>query len=175
MDPKTTISTPVVTQPTQPQATLNPVSDKQPLVKPLVSKKSKKSTLLIILAAFIVVVLGVATGWFLAGGKKPSVTQDGTSNVSITKEGVKEAGIGKESDYDSTAEGILKKGGVNGEGTHYLDRELGESKYVSLTSSVVNLDEFTDKKVTVWGDTISVDFKRASWKIDVGLVKEKEE
>ncbi len=127
-----------------------------------------------VIFALLVVLSGVTTGWFLAGAKtKPSSDGDSSQPV-VNEEGIQTAGVGDEDDYDSTAEGILKKGGVNGEGTHYLDRGLGENKYVSLTSSVVDLNAFVDKNVALWGETISVDPKRASWKIDVGLVKEKE-
>lgn len=174
--------TPDTTTPQAPPAQPPPVSgrgappqenQKKPLVKPLVSEKTKKKSIYMVLASFLVVVLGVTTGWFLAGTRNEGKTSEGGSTQTTNSKGeVERAGVGEEGDYDSTAEGVLKSGGVNGEGTHHLDRGLGEGKYVSLTSSVVDLDSFLDKEVVVWGETISVDPKLASWKIDVGLVTE---
>ena len=147
-----------------------PATGEKPLVKPLKLKKFNKGSLLTILASFLIVLLGVATGWFLAGKGVSSTSGGKTSSnqVSDTKD-LKEAGVGDPSSYQSSVEGVLKEGGIKGEGTHYLDRDLGESKYVYLTSSVIDLNQFVGKKVTVWGDTISARY--ASWLIDVGLIK----
>ena len=146
------VLTPVSPQPVRPDA---PVFDK-PLVKPIMTKKFNKNTLLMVLASVLVVVLA---------GSSPT----GSSDSSSSGGSATEAGIGDESSYSSTAEGVLKQGGIKGEGTHYIDRGLGEGKYVYLTSSVVDLDSFVDKKVQVWGETISA--KYASWLIDVGRIK----
>ncbi|KKR10704.1 MAG: hypothetical protein UT39_C0016G0009 [Candidatus Woesebacteria bacterium GW2011_GWA1_39_21] len=159
------VLTPVSPQPVRPDA---PVFDK-PLVKPITTKKFNKNTLLMVLASVLVVVLGVTTGWFLAGNKQAGSSPTGSSDSSSSGGSATEAGIGDESSYSSTAEGVLKQGGIKGEGTHYIDRGLGEGKYVYLTSSVVDLDSFVDKKVQVWGETISA--KYASWLIDVGRIK----
>lgn len=70
--------------------------------------------------------------------------------------------------YDN-AEGILKRGGVDNEGTHHLEREGGPSKNVYLTSSVIDLESFVDKKVQVWGETGAS--KKAGWLMDVAKVK----
>ena len=158
-------------QNTQPGNVVMPRQD-GPLVKPLSSKKLNKANLLVILGSFSVVVLGVITGWLLAGSGRSTSNDTGSDRQITSSKGVEEAGIGDEGEYESSVEGILKEGGIKGEGTHYIDRELGESKYVYLTSSVIDLDSFIDKKVTVWGETISA--KYASWMIDVGLVKTKE-
>jgi hypothetical protein len=153
-------ATPEVIQ-TQPQ--------ERPLVKPLMPKKPKKTTLFMIIGSFIVVVLGVISGWFLAGTRQAGKTENQTSQSALSNNQSEEAGVGDEKSFGSTAEGILKKGGIKGEGTHYIDRGLGESKYVYLTSSLVDLDSFIDKKVVVWGETISA--KYAGWLIDVGKIK----
>ena len=55
------------------------------------------------------------------------------------------------------------------EGTHHLVREGGETHYVFLTSSVINLDPLVGKKVQVWGETIAA--RNAPWLMDVGRVK----
>jgi len=150
------------------QNAVSQVKEVASLIKPMNSKKVFKSKIFMIAASFLVVVAGVATGWFLAGSKTKA-TDSGSVQVTGLNGEVKEAGLGDESSYKSNVEGVLKKGGIKGEGTHYIDRDLGESKYVYLTSSVVDLESFVDKKVTVWGDTISA--KYASWMIDVGKIK----
>ncbi len=137
--------------PQSPQPVMQPPKVEKPLVKPLVSPGSRKTTVL------------------LAGGNKTAISETNTSQQSSSKKEPEEAGMGDEKSYGSTTEGILKKGGIKGEGTHYIDRGLGESKYVYLTSSVADLDSFVDKKVVVWGETISA--KYASWMIDVGKIK----
>lgn len=168
------ILTPQPTDSKQPQQpTVNPsptMPVEKPLVKPLTSKKFNKSTIFTILGSFVIVVLGVATGWFLAGkGTSTTTKENQISGQTTSGKVVDEAGIGDESSYATSVEGTLKEGGIKGEGTHYIDRGLGESKYVYLTSSVVDLDSFVDKKVTVWGETISA--KYASWMVDVGKIK----
>jgi hypothetical protein len=122
-----------------------------------------------IMGSFMVVVLGIISGWFLSGTKQAGKSDSQTSQTSSSNKQIEEAGIGDEKSFGSTVEGILKKGGIKGEGTHYIDRNLGESKYVYLTSSLVDLDSFIDKKVVVWGETISA--KYAGWMIDVGKIK----
>lgn len=156
-------------QPATPKPIDLPSEPLKPLVKPIISGKSKRSTVFMVIGAFVVVVLGVLTGWFLAGSGKTSGSDDKTSAQISSKDTPDEAGIGDEDSYGTSTEGVLKEGGIKGEGTHYIDRGLGESKYVYLTSSVVDLDSFIDKKVEIWGETISA--KYASWMIDVGKIK----
>lgn len=62
------------------------------------------------------------------------------------------------------AEGIIKKGGIDNEGTHHLVRKGGKDQYVYLTSSTIDLDDVTDKKVEVWGKTYAA--KTAGWLMD---------
>jgi len=63
-----------------------------------------------------------------------------------------------------TAEGILKSGGIEGEGTHHLVRKGGEDQYVYLTSSTIDLSQVVNKKVKVWGKTYTA--KTAGWLMD---------
>lgn len=141
----------------------------KPLLRPLAPKKTNKSTLIMLIGSIVVVVLGVLTGWFLAGNSQGGKVEKQLSQSASPNKQIQEAGVGDEKSYGSTTEGILKKGGIKGEGTHYIDRGLGENKYVYLTSSLVDLDSFVDKKVVVWGETISA--KYAGWLIDVGKIK----
>jgi hypothetical protein len=71
--------------------------------------------------------------------------------------------------FSDSATGVVKKGGVNGEGTHTLDREGGADQDAALTSSVVDLDLFIDKKVEVDGETNTSN--KAGWFMDVGSIK----
>ena len=144
-----------------------PVGDK-PLVKPIPKHAFSKTSLFITLGAFLIVSAGVATGWFLSGrsvtttGGQPQVSTQITNTPS-------EAGIADASTFRDSAEGTLQEGGISGEGTHHLDRGLGEAKYVYLTSTVIDLDLFAGKKVQVWGETIKG--KTAGWLMDVGKIK----
>jgi hypothetical protein len=152
------------TKTTQPTQTA-PAAKTQTIVKKL--PKANKTTLVYALVALLVVVAGAGTGWLLSG--KTSVLSNGQGGPSTTKPGAKEAGIADEATFRDTAEGILEEGGVDGEGTHHLVREGGPSKYVYLTSTVIDLESFVGKNVQVWGETISA--QTAGWLMDVGKVK----
>jgi len=117
----------------------------------------------------VVALLGVGTGWLLAG--RPSGTGDSSTSGTVKKEGeeVTEAGLADESTFRDEAEGELKEGGIEGEGTHHLDRGLGAIKYVYLTSTVIDLQGFVGKNVKIWGETISA--QKAGWLMDVGKIK----
>ncbi len=71
--------------------------------------------------------------------------------------------------YKDTAEGVLKEGGIEGEGQYHLERPGGESQYVYMTSSTVDLSKFVDKKIKVWGATQTA--QTAGWLMDVGRVE----
>jgi hypothetical protein len=118
-----------------------------------------------VLGAFLVVSVGVATAWMISGKK--------TSDSSVAAPGAKvtstEAGaLDPKVKYD-TAEGVIQVGGLNGEGTFHLVRDGGASKYVYLTSSVVDLGKFVDKKVQIWGQTLAS--KKVGWLMDVAKVQ----
>ncbi len=81
--------------------------------------------------------------------------------------GAEEGSADKETFRDST-EGILKKGGLDGEGTHHLVRG-DESQTAYLTSSVIDLNKYVDMKVQVWGETFAA--QKAGWFMDVGRIK----
>ncbi|MFI5241130.1 MAG: hypothetical protein ACHQUA_01720 [Microgenomates group bacterium] len=132
-----------------------------------VQKMDFKKSFPLILGSVVIVLLGVGTGWLLSGNSLNS--QKGAVNQG-TKITANEAGIVDESTFKGdTAEGILEEEGIGGEGTHHLVREGGTSKYVYLTSSVIDLESFVGKKVIVWGETLSA--KKAGWLMDVAKVK----
>lgn len=152
-----------------PNEVLTDRQNKQHMVKPIGS--GRKNTLFVILASFLVVLVGVGTGWLLAGkpasnGKSEEVAVTGTGMVE--KQG--EAGVEDVSEFDAKEiEGSLVEGGISGEGTHHLEREGGPSQSVYLTSSVVDLQSFVGKKVKIWGQSMSS--KTAGWLVDVGKIK----
>ena len=71
--------------------------------------------------------------------------------------------------FADSATGIIKSGGVNGEGTHNLERPGGVTQNAALTSSVVDLDLFVGKQVEVKGETNKSN--KAAWLMDVGSIK----
>lgn len=130
-------------------------------------KKNWKTSATIALSAFIVVAGGVATGYLLSGktflgGASKEAAPGATTSAT-------EAGLSDEATFRDTAEGVLESGGVDGEGTHHLVREGGESQYVYLTSTVIDLESFVGKKITVWGETTTA--RKAGWLMDVGKIK----
>ena len=142
----------------------------KPIVKP-VFKKDNKKNLFLIGGITLLVLAGIVTGWLLSGAKKGSLISPSGDSVAApgAKSGSEEAGIADESTFRDSAEGMLEEGGVNGEGTHHLEREGGASQNVYLTSTVIDLQSFVGKKVKVWGETISG--KQAGWLMDVGKIK----
>ena len=128
-------------------------------------EKEKKKVFPLVLGAFLVVLLGVFTAWLISS-KSGGLKDDAAAGVVATS---KEAGkLDPNIKYD-TATGTLREGGINGEGTHRLEREGGASKNVYLTSSMVNLDNFVGKEVNIWGETIAS--KKAGWLMDVAKIQ----
>ncbi len=124
-----------------------------------------------LLAILVVVALaGVGTGFGLARysadtGKSiiPSAL-----NPNAPQKG-KTYGAGDTKTFKDTAEGVLKEGGVEGEGQYHLERPGGDSQNVYMTSSLVDLSEFVGKKIKVWGETQKA--QTAGWLMDVGKVE----
>ena len=141
----------------------------KPIVKPVLKNDFKKK-LLLIGGITILVLAGTVTGWLLSGNKAKLGSPLGGLNAAPgAKSGTQEAGLADESTFKDSAEGLLEEGGVNGEGTHRLVREGGISQTVYLTSTVIDLQSFVGKKVTVWGQTITA--KKAGWLMDVGKIR----
>lgn len=141
---------------------------KKPILKKIPMRNSKETVTLIV-GSLLVVLAGVATGWFVSGGASASKSTSTPGIEVSTEEDQKEAGISDEETFRDTAEGVLVEGGIDGEGTYHLERNLGPEKNVALTSTVIDLESFKDKKVQVWGETISA--QKAGWLMDVGKIK----
>lgn len=141
-----------------------------PVLKKFSDAPLKKKNFSVVVATFVVIVGGIYTGWLLSGQSLASQKKDASD---ATPQGVQqsetEAGLEDESNLPDSAEGMLLEGGIEGEGTHHLDRGLGETKYVYLTSTVIDLQGFVGKKVKVWGETLSA--LEAGWLMDVGKIK----
>jgi hypothetical protein len=114
----------------------------------------------------LLILLGVGTGYVLAGGRGAAALPFG-----IPARVEKDAAVGSSDTetFKDSAVGVIEAGGVDGEGTHKLVREGGPSQTAYLISSVVDLDDFVGKKVKVYGQTVAGE--KASWLMDVGKVE----
>lgn len=115
---------------------------------------------------FIVLTAGIVTGLILSYGKKAVRKNTGGSKTTKLE---KTAGIADKKTFRDKAEGILKEGGLDGEGNFHLQRPGGESQNVYLTSTTVDLSQYQGKKIRVWGETFQAE--KAGWLMDVGLVE----
>lgn len=108
------------------------------------------------------IVAGVIVGFVVAKFQK-NIKLGGATKLQKT------AGIADKKTFKDKAEGVLKEGGVDGEGNFHLERPGGESQNVYLTSTTVDLSQYIGKKVRVWGETFKAE--KAGWLMDVGLVE----
>jgi hypothetical protein len=92
-----------------------------------------------------------------------------TTNSSKTENTAQSAGIVDKKTFKDSVEGILREGGIDGEGNFHIERPGGVSQNAYLTSSTVDLSGYVGKKVKVWGQTFSG--QKAGWLMDVGLVE----
>lgn len=123
-----------------------------------------KITVILIAAGII---LGIATGYFLA---KKGTIMSGTSKMGQSSSGGQTIyGSSDTSTFKDMAEGVLKEGGIDGEGQYHLVRPGGDSQNVYLTSANVDLSQFINKKIKVWGATQKA--QTAGWLMDVGRVQ----
>jgi hypothetical protein len=116
------------------------------------------------LILLVVIIFGIGIGFGVAklkGATKTASNQNG--KVEQT------AGIADKKTFKDSAEGILKEGGIDGEGNFHLERPGGESQNVYITSTTVDLSKYVGKKVRVWGATFQGE--KAGWLMDVGLVE----
>lgn len=132
------------------------------------SNESMKKNIYTLIISLVVVLFGGVTGWLLSGGNF-SKSDSAGSNLSETVSNDREAGAKDETQFSTTTEGILREGGIKGEGTHFLERPGGESQNAYLTSTSLDMSPFVGAKVKVWGETISG--LNAGWLIDVGKIK----
>lgn len=124
----------------------------------------------LIIFLFVVILIGVGSGYLLAqnGMRLGPVDMGKLKESSSVSKGTVE-GSSDTKIFKDTTEGVLEEGGIDGEGQYHLVRTGGESQYVYLTSSVIDLSKFTGKKIKIWGETHKA--KKAGWLMDVGRVE----
>ncbi len=134
------------------------------------SKKTKKTFLIICVFA---VLAGILTGFGAFQLKNKNGNSQNMENVTVGDPNkVKNGdifGVQDKETFADNATGYLEKGGVDGEGSHKLLREGGNSQTVALTSSVVDLDKLVEMEVKVYGETHKAE--KAGWFMDVGRVE----
>ena len=114
----------------------------------------------IALAVILGIVIGIIPSKFGSKFTSNSVSS-GTSSKSV--------GVVDKKTFKDSVTGILREGGIDGEGNFHIERPGGDSQNAYLTSSTVDLSQFIGKKVTVWGQTYAG--QKAGWLMDVGLVE----
>lgn len=164
MEEKVTTPTTPTPQPVS-QVVSNIPSTASNIIKKI-PKFDLKNNVIIVVAVLVIVLVGIGSGWLLSGNRNRGGSGEAAPGAKVTSQ---EAGIADEATFKDSAEGILEEGGVAGEGTHHLVRPGGDSQNVYLTSTVVDMQSFVGKKVTVWGQTISA--RKAGWLMDVGKIK----
>lgn len=124
----------------------------------------------LIILLVIAALLGIGSGYFLAqkGGQTGIATLDKVTSSAKIPKGTT-LGSDDLKTFKDTAEGEIKKGGIDDEGSHSLIRPGGDSQTVCLTSSHVDLDSLIGRKVKVWGQTN--DASKCGWLMDVGRVQ----
>lgn len=147
------------------EKTVNPAE--KPLVRNLEEEMKPKINRRTVLSTLAIIVAGTLTGYTLSVKLNEKnirgVTGKNTASTGRT------VGVKDQKTYKDSAEGELQEGGINGEGTHKLVRPGGPSQTVYLTSSNLDLNQFTGKKVRVWGETFSA--QQAGWLMDIGKVE----
>lgn len=125
--------------------------------------------------ALVVIVLGVGSGFglyrmSLGAQPGPAVTMvPGTEEQDQPIELGVVYGSDDTDTFSDQARGHLKKGGINGEGSHRLLRPGGPMQTVYLTSSVLDMDRFIGHEVEIWGETFAA--QKAAWLMDVGRIE----
>lgn len=141
---------------------------------PLMSTKTKEfpwGKVMLVVA----IVAGLSSGFLLAkrrlllAGITPGQQLEANPADASAITAGKVFGSADEKTFRDSAEGVIQPGGIDGEGSHHLERGEDKSQWVYLTSSVIDLDNFVSHKVTIWGETVQG--KKAGWLMDVGRLK----
>ncbi len=146
----------------------------EPLTQPA-PKTPNKSVFPLLLVLFLG--LGTYSGILLKTSKSNDGSLIGSQGISGIQAEIPESGIkvgdvfgsADEKAFNTTATGVLDKGGLNGEGTHKLVRPGGVSQTVYMTSSVIDLDQLVGHQISIWGETFKG--QKTGWLMDVGRAK----
>ena len=137
----------------------------------LMSKKAKKTFIII---CGLAILAGTLTGFGAYklknknGGNVAQVENVTVEDANKVKNG-DVFGVQDKDTFADNATGYVEAGGVEGEGSHKLLREGGDSQTVALTSSVVDLDKLVGFEVKLYGETHKAE--KAGWFMDVGRVE----
>lgn len=117
----------------------------------------------------VVILIGSMVGWLI--GKNKNTTTNEISKApentsSVTK---KTVGVTDKKNFKDSVEGILREGGIEGEGNFYIERPGGKSQNAYLTSSTIDMSEYIGKKVKTWGETYKGE--KVGWLMDVGAIE----
>ncbi|RJQ36075.1 hypothetical protein C4559_05735 [Candidatus Microgenomates bacterium] len=124
----------------------------------------------LILFLIVIIFAGIGSGYFLS--KNNLKVNSGSTIISDNGGSVSKGTVIGSNDtktFKDDAQGVLKEGGIEGEGQFHLVRPGGDSQDVYLISSVVDLAKFKDKKIKVWGQTQKA--QKAAWLMDVGRLE----
>lgn len=139
-----------------------------------IEKKEKTASMRkpLIITIVIMLILGIGTGYIasnISGSSKkgPLSINNSSTGGSIVKGFT--AGVTDTKAFPDTTEGIVRAGGIDGEGEFHLERPGGDSQNVYMTSSAIDLSQFIGKKVKVWGQTQTA--QKAGWLMDVGKLE----
>lgn len=117
----------------------------------------------------ILAILGAGSGYGLFRFKNGPQVKRLKTEVNGEAASGETYGVDDTRAFTDSAEGELTSGGIDGEGSHHLIREGGESQFVYLTSSVIDLDQFIGRRVKIWGQTFEA--QKAGWLMDVGRLE----
>lgn len=144
-------------------------SQNDPLVHSFTSNKGNLFSVTFLFVLIFVVLLGIGSGYFLSQhATKPTLSSADIAKGAPIANGTV-VGSNDTTTFKDTAEGVLQNGGQDGEGQYHLVRQGGASQYVYLTSSIVDLSKFVNKKIKVWGQTQQA--QHVGWLMDVGRVE----
>jgi len=154
------------------KSTLHDIDEKSsPASVSEVKKTDILSTKVVAIVVAGAIILGVGSGFLgnmiASGANFGSGNQSGDDKSSGS--GKESAGVMDKKTFPDSAEGLLKEGGMEGEGSYHLERPGGKSQNVYLTSTAVDLSTFVGKKVKVWGQTFAAE--KAGWLMDVGYIE----
>ena len=138
-----------------------------PVIKSVIEKPPIASPVVIWILVFVFI-LGSATGYMVAKLRPVSQKTSGNTGTVVKDASGNKAGIIDKKTFSDTATGILRDGGMEGEGSHHLERGA-EDQTAYLTSSTVDLTPYVGKKVQVWGQTNTG--QKTGWLMDVGYIE----
>lgn len=144
-----------------PQTPIQPIGsvvESVPLKRPI----SKVTTVVVLLISLIA---GGAIGVSL---RKMAPKSSASGLAKVVNDAPSSAAEDKKT-FKDTATGVLREGGIEGEGSHHLERGA-KDQTAYLTSSSIDMAPYIGKKVKVWGATNKG--QKAGWLMDVGSIEE---